>query len=379
MAQFVVDRRRSRTSWLQLLVHLDVVLLGAVLGLTLLGVLMVYAATKAQFGHYYLEHQLIWVVIGLCVMAAVMLVDYRHWEVPGYVAYGLILLGLLAVHVVGRSAQGAARWIPIGPFQFQPSAFATLGLILAVAAYVHRHQEAGLTIKRVLALLVMAGLSIGLVVKEPDLGSAIVMLVTFGALLVVAGTRVRYLVILAVLGVIGGLVVFKLGLLHSYQAGRITAFLHPHTTAPSAQPTLYTLKQAKIAIGSGGLHGQGLFKASQTNLGYVPNQYTDYIFTAVGEELGFVGAATMLCLFTLVVWRLLRAAQVARDQYGRLLCAGVLILIAFSVFESVGMTVGLMPMTGIPLPFLSYGGSAMIALFAGIGLALNVGMRRHVT
>ncbi|MGH9065531.1 MAG: rod shape-determining protein RodA [Acidimicrobiales bacterium] len=380
MAQLVLDRRRSRSSWRQLLLHVDVLLVFTTLAVSALGVLMVYTATRAQLiqqglsPHHFLDRQAVWTLLGVGVMLVLAAVDYHRFEELGYVAYGALLLALLGVYVVGRSALGSQRWYQLGPVQLQPSAFAALALILAVAAYCHRHQEAGLTARRVGALVVMALVPTVLVVKQPDLGSGIVMVVTFIAMLVVAGVRIRYLVALAVLGLVGIVAVVSLGMLKSYQTNRLTTFLHPSATGAAG----YNLRQSKIAIGSGSLTGKGLFDAPQTNLGYVPEQYTDFIFTAVGEQLGFAGAASLLALFALMLWRILRAAQMAKDQYGRLLCAGVLGLVAFSVFQNAGMTMGLMPITGIPLPFVSYGGSATIAFFAGIGLVLNVAMRRHV-
>lgn len=382
MAQLVLDRRRSRSSWPRLLVHLDYVLIACTLAISAFGVLIVYTATRDQLvhqglnPHHWLDRQALWVVIGLVVMAVVAAIDYRKFELAGYLFYGVIILALAGIFVIGHSAHGAARWYQLGPIRFQPSQFAALALIMAVAAYAQRHEEPGFTLKRVVAALVMAAVPAVLIIKQPDLGSTIVMVVAFGAVLVVSGVKLRYLVALGVLGVVGIVAIVSLGLLSHYQAGRITAFLNPHASV-ATNSAAYTLHQSKIAIGNGSLTGEGLFKGPQTNLGYVPFQYTDFIFTAVAEQLGFIGSASLLAVFAVMIWRLLRLAQMARDQYGRLLCAGVLGLIGFSVFQNVGMTMGIMPITGIPLPFVSYGGSATVAFFAGIGLALNVGMRRR--
>jgi rod shape determining protein RodA len=186
---------------------------------------------------------------------------------------------------------------------------------------------------------------------------------------------------LALLAVLGIVAVVQLGVLKQYQVNRLTSFVHQTpagqtSQASPGQTSTYNLAQSKIAIGSGGVSGKGLFNGSQTNLNYVPEQQTDFIFTAVGEQLGFLGAATLLAFFAIILWRILRIAQTARDTLGTLLCGGVLALIGLSVFQNAGMTMGIMPITGIPLPFMSYGGSATIAFFAAIGIALNVGMRR---
>jgi rod shape determining protein RodA len=274
----------------------------------------------------------------------------------------------------------------LGSFQLQPSAFATLALILATAAFLRRHQG-DIRLRHVIVLLIMTGIPIFLVYKQPDLGTAIVMAVVLLVMLVVAGVKGRYLTALAALAVLGIVAVVQLGVLKQYQVDRLTSFVHqtpagqtvtaaPGSSASSNQKSTYNLAQSKIAIGSGGTTGKGLFNGSQTNLNYVPEQQTDFIFTAVGEQLGFVGAAALLALFGVVVWRILRIAQTARDSLGMLLCAGVLGLIGLSVFQNAGMTMGIMPITGIPLPFMSYGGSATIAFFAAIGIVLNVGMRR---
>ena len=373
--------------------HVDVLLSFATLATAAMGVLMVYSATRGKLElagvdpHYYLKKQLIYAIIGLAVMIGVILIDYHHFEILGAIAYGAVLLGLLAVlSPIGSSALGAARWIQLGSFQLQPSAFATLALILATAAFLRRHQGA-IRLRHVIFLLVMTGIPIFLVYKQPDLGTAIVMAIVLLVMMVVAGVKGRYLTALAVLAVLGVVGVVQLGVLKQYQVDRLTSFVHqtpagqtvtaaPGSTSSGNQKSTYNLAQSKIAIGSGGTTGKGLFNGSQTNLNYVPEQQTDFIFTAVGEQLGFVGAASLLALFGIIVWRILRIAQTARDSLGMLLCGGVLGLIGLSVFQNAGMTMGIMPITGIPLPFMSYGGSATIAFFAAIGIVLNVGMRR---
>lgn len=374
MAQLVIDRRRAQAAWRQLLLHVDLVLLSSTLIVSAIGVLMVYTATRSVYSQRFLDRQGLWTVIGVAAMVLVASVDYHNFEELGYFLYGAVLLGLVGVFVVGNSALGATRWFQIGPLQLQPSAFAALALILAVAAYCSRRQEEGLDAARVATLLLLLAIPTVLVIKQPDLGSGIVMVMAFGAILVVAGVRLRYLLVVAGLGAVAVFLVLQLGILHGYQANRLSSFLHPNVNTGKVA---YQLNQSKITIGSGGLFGKGIGRGSQTNLGYVPEQYTDFIFTAVAEQLGFLGAATLLALFGVILWRILRTAQLAKDQYGRLICAGVLGLIGFSVFQNAGMTMGIMPITGIPLPFVSYGGSATIAFFAAIGLTLNVGMRRY--
>jgi rod shape determining protein RodA len=205
-------------------------------------------------------------------------------------------------------------------------------------------------------------------------GTGMVFVAVLMAIVLVGGASSRQILILSLLGITGIVLVLELGVLKQYQEERLAAFLDPQS---DVQRTAYNLNQSKTAIANGGVGGKGLFQGTQTNLSFVPEQHTDFIFTAVGEELGFVGAATLLGLFGLVMWRTWRAASMAKDQFGTLVCVGVLAMLVFQVFENVGMTMGITPIAGIPLPFMSYGGSSIIAAFAGIGLVLNVQMRRY--
>jgi rod shape determining protein RodA len=309
----------------------------------------------------------------------VALIDYRRFEPLATVLYWLIVLALLGVFLVGSSAQGAARWFSIGPLQLQPSEFAVLALILAVASYCARRDDRGLAWRDVFRLLIMAGIPIVLVLIQPDLGTAMIMVIVLLVMLAVAGLPIRILVMLLIATALVALVAVEGGFLHHYQIARLTTFLNPNNKSnnPYVQSAIYNLQEAKNAIGSGGLFGAGIGHGAQTNLGYVPEQQTDFIFTAVGEQLGFVGAVGVLSLLGIIAWRVLHAAVVARDLFGRLICAGLFAFIAFSVFQNAGMTMGIMPITGIPLPFVSYGGTAVLVFFSAVGLALSVGARRR--
>jgi rod shape determining protein RodA len=364
--------RRERHPALVLLRHVDLALIGSAIALGLIGIVMVYSATRSEYGHYYLTRQLVWVALGIVTMIVVMLFDYRHYKQMGYVIYALVLLSLAGVFVIGKSAQGAERWYQLGALQLQPSEFAAIGLIVVLATYSSRRRGV-LEFREMIAILVLAGVPMVLVYRQPDLGTTIILGVTLTAMLVAAGVRMRYLAMLAVLVIGGFLAAIHLHVLQQYQLQRLTSFLHQNQGIEGVN---YDLHQSTATISSGGLHGTGLFKGSSTNLGYVPNQQTDFIFSAVGEQLGFVGAGVVICLFGLIAFRMLRAAQIARDPFGRMMCAGALAFLAFSVFENIGMTIGITPITGIPLPFISYGGSASFAFFATVGLVANVEMRR---
>ncbi len=356
----------------------DPVLLVTSLLLALTGVVMIYSATKDNLAlngedpRYYLKRQLIFLVIALVVMVGVVLIDYRRLEQVSTALYVGILLALLAVlSPFGTSAKGSQRWFALGPLQLQPSEFATIALIIAIATYCARRPE-GLNFRDLVRMVMLAIVPIVLVIKQPDLGTAIVMTVVLLVMLAVAGMPGRYLILLVAGAVIVVVVALQVGLLKQYQIERLTSFISP---GGASQTVTYNVTQAKDAIAVGGIFGQGLFHGSSTNLAYVPSQQTDFIFSAVGEQLGFVGASVLLLLYGVLAWRILRTAQLAKDAFGRLICAGVFALLVFSVFENVGMNMGIMPVAGIPLPFLSYGGSAMIAFFAAIGLVSSVHIR----
>jgi len=361
------------------------ILVVATLMVSVIGVVMVYTATRGPLlaqgddPKTFLKKQGLFVVLGVVTMLVVAVFDYRRLEPLATVLYWLIVLALVGVFVVGSSAQGAARWFSLGPLQLQPSEFAVLALILAVASYCARREEEGLAWRDVFRLLIMAGIPIVLVLLQPDLGTAMIMVIVLLVMLAVAGLPIRILVMLLIGTLLVALVAVEGGLLHHYQIARLTTFLNPNnkSTNPYVQSAIYNLQEAKNAIGSGGLLGSGIGHGAQTNLGYVPEQQTDFIFTAVGEQLGFVGAVGLLSLLGVIAWRVLHAAVVSRDIFGRLVCAGLFAFIAFSVFQNAGMTMGIMPITGIPLPFVSYGGTAVLVFFSAVGLALSVGARRR--
>jgi len=362
----------------------DLVLVVTTLATAVLGVVMVYTgsrSTAASAGlspHYFLNRQVFFVFLGVIVMVALAAMDYRRLELVGMVIYGLSIAGLLGVFVIGHSAQGAGRWINVGPIEVQPSEFAILGLIIALATFVARRID-GLTWRDLLRMLVMAGVPILLVLKQPDLGTAIIMVIILVVMLAVAGLPVRTLFLLS----IGAAVMFflaikigpKIGLLHGYQFSRLGSFLDQNSKNASIQGSIWNVQQSKLAIGHGGAFGTGLGHGVQTNGGYVPEQQTDFIFSAVGEQLGFFGSTLVLAMLGMIAWRVMRNAQLARDTFGRMLCAGVFTFIAYSTFQNAGMAMGIMPVAGVPLPFISYGGSAAICFFAAVGISISV--RRH--
>jgi len=359
--------------------RVDFVLLLSTLAAAGIGVLMVYSATRTKLAetggnpHAFLEKQVTWVGLGVIAMVVVATIDYRWLLRFAPIVFATMTVVLLAVlSPLGSVAKGTQAWFQIGPFQLQPSEFAKLGLIIGVAAYCHTHRG-DLDAYRLAVTLAIAAVPLALVTLQPDLGTAMVLAVILMAVVLVAGARGRHLLVLALFALTGIGVVVHAGALKQYQVDRLTGFLDQSSDRSRAS---YNLEQSKIAISHGGITGQGLFEGTQTNLAYVPEQHTDFIFTVVGEELGLLGGLTLLGLFAAILWRTWRTAQLAHDLFGALLCIGVVGMFAFQIFENVGMTMGIMPITGIPLPFVSYGGSSTVASFAAIGLVLNVAYRR---
>ena len=355
--------------------HLDVTLLVSVLLIAGLGVLMVYSATKHRMPvdpEFFLKRQAVFTLLGVGVMALVAAVDYRvfrDFAPPIYL--GAVVLLVLVLTPLGSSRKGAQSWFQLGSFQLQPSELAKIALIICIAAYCTAYRG-DLDVRRMLTVLGLAVTPMVLIQAQPDLGTVMVFVAILLGTLLVAGVQARHMAALLLLGVVGLVAVLQLGVLKEYQRDRLGAFLDPGGDPVRS----YNLNQSQIAIANGGLAGKGLFNGSQTKLAYVPEQHTDFIFTVVGEELGLIGSGLLLVLFALVVWRTWRAAALAKDACGTIVCVGVLAMLVFQIFENVGMTMGIMPIAGIPLPFMSYGGSATLASFAAAGLVLNVHMRR---
>jgi rod shape determining protein RodA len=222
----------------------------------------------------------------------------------------------------------------------------------------------------------MVGVPMALIYLEPDLGTMMVFIALTGAIFLIGGVKIRHFLMLGVIALVGMAAILQMGLLKEYQVDRLTSFLDP---TPNVRSEGYNLVQSQIAIGSGGMRGKGLQKANtQTALDYVPEQHTDFIFTAVGEQLGFVGCAALLGMFAFLIWRAIRIATISRDAFGTLMASGVAALWAFQIFVNVGMTMGIMPITGIPLPFISFGGSSLVTNFIAVGLLHNIHMRRFL-
>lgn len=361
--------------------HVDPSLLASALGLAVFGLFMVYSATNKSLSDFgrdprlFLKKQAAFLILGVIAMAVAAIVDYRLVKAYAPFIYAAALGLLVLVRTpLGSSAKGAQRWFQVAGFQFSPSFFMRLALIVMVAAFL-AEMKGSLSLRHVLRATTLALIPMVLVFIQPDIGSTIILAAILVGLLVVSGARAGHLAVLALIAALGIFGAFQLHVVKNYQVQRVTSFLDP-----SADPRRagYNKEQAEIAIGAGGLFGRGYLRGTQTSLDFVPQQHTDFIFTVVGEELGFMGSALVLLLFALLLWRAFRIALLAKDPFGSYLAVGVAAMIAIQVFVNVGMTVGLMPITGIPLPFVSYGGSALVADLIGIGILESVHMRRFV-
>ncbi len=367
--------------------HVDMMMLMLTLAIVVFGNLAVYSAGQGNVRRnkyaprFYLLRQGTFTVVGLVLMAGVMLIDYRKlrdWAWIGYI--GVCGMLILVVSKIGQTSKGAQSWFGFGSFQIQPSEFAKIVMIVVLAAFLSVPRTT-LDFRRLLVALAIAGFPVALVMLQPDLGTSMVFGVITVLILVVGGLQVRHFLLLTFVVILGIGAIVRWGGLQDFQIKRFTAFTEQSSALSKNGIELSSaannLKQSKIAIGSGGVFGQGYRNGSQTKGGFVPEQNTDFIFSAVAEEFGFVGAGGLLVLFGLLIWRIWRTSQLASDLFGTLLCTGVLGLFMFQIFENVGMGMGIMPITGIPLPFVSYGGSAMIAYLMAIGLVLNVHSRRY--
>jgi rod shape determining protein RodA len=362
--------------------HVDGLLLLSVAGLMVSGLFMVYSATHQSLSAIHLDpgtflkRQATFLALGMIVIMLVASFDYRFLKVYAGILYGASLVLLVLVRTpLGTTVRGSQRWFQLAGFQLTPSELAKIALIIMLAAFLSelRRTGANLSLQDVYRATVIAAVPGMLVFFQPDLGTSIVMVAILIGVLVVAGARARHLGILALTAVVLIFGAFQMGLVKEYQIDRLTSFLDP---ANDPLRSGYNRTQAEIAIGSGGLTGLGYLQGTQTNLDFVPEQHTDFIFTVVGEEFGFVGAVSLLAMFALLLWRAFRTAALSKDPFGTYLSAGIATMLAVQVFVNVGMTVGIMPITGIPLPFVSYGGSSLLTNCVAVGLLLNVHMRR---
>ena len=342
--------------------HLQPLLVGM---LAALGLMTVYSA------HADWARQVLWIVLGIAAYGAALALDYRRLRAIAPGLYVGMLLMLIGVRLVGHSALGAQRWLSVAGFPLQPSELSKLMLVLVLAAYLSRGER--LSWRGLGGILLLVAPPAYLILTQPDLGTSMVFIAVLLGMLFLAGARPWQLGSLAVTALVA--LPLLPHLLHGYQKRRLEIFLDPSQDPLGSG---YNLLQARIAVGAGGLFGQGWLHGLQGQLGFVPERATDFVFAIFAEEFGLLGSLVLLAVFGALLVRLLRSAAVAPDRFGELLVGGVFVMIFVQVVENIGMNIGLLPIAGIPLPLISYGGSATITTFAGLGLVQSVMLRRRV-
>lgn len=379
MSSLIKFKNKNRST----LSRFDLTLNLAVAALLAIGTLLVYAATREWFKsnnldpEYYLKRHFLNILIGALLAYGTTTIDYRLLRAYAPILWLISIIGLIAVFIpgIGEEVNNSSAWISLpGGFQLQPAELAKIAIIVGIAMVLSDRDQAQKDPSDldVIKALAIAAIPVLLIVIQPDLGTVLIISAAVVAMIGVSGARPIWVVGLLLLAVVGGFTAVKTGAVSDYQVARLQSFVDP-TSDP--QSTGYQLRQSRITIGSGGIFGKGLFEGPQTSGRFVPEQQTDFIFTVAGEELGFIGCSLILFLYLLIFIRAFIICRQSRDLFGRLVCIGVIAWFIFQSFENIGMAMGLMPMTGVPLPFLSYGGSSMFANLIGIGLLQNVHAR----
>jgi len=380
-----ITRRRGEAAALgSVLRSLDWLLVLGVAGLVAVGFWAVSGVTRfivPGSPDYFLNRQIVYACVGLLALGVALVVDpdlYRRFWRPIY----LSTIGLIAVVLIaGRAARGSTRWIDVGVIKFQPSEFGKLLFVLAIAGFIADRARGAADPSLTMRVLGLGAVPILLVFAQPDLGTALVYGAALVAMLFVSGTPWRQLAVLGSLAALLVSVVLWIGpavgveFLHGYQKSRLTCFVHPQQCSVDAT---YNLEQSIAAVGSGELNGRGVRNSTQVNLGFLPESQTDFVFAGFAEQRGFIGASLLLALYLLVLWRGLRIVTVARDLYSAIVAGGIVVALLFQIFVNIGMTMGIAPITGIPLPFVSVGGSSMIANLAAVGVLLAIHGRGRV-
>ena len=352
--------------------QLDWILLSACLAIFILGLFCLYSASYQKslvLGRSLAWQQVLWMGVSLLLVMGLLSHSYLQWMDWAYPFYGLTIFLLIVVLAVGEIRLGAQRWLDIGLVSFQPSELAKLATVLVLARTLSNHRPQGRFFQDLGLPVFLSVIPMGLILKQPDLGTALTFIPLCGAMLLIWGARLRHLAWISG----GGLLASPLAwhVLKEYQRKRLLVFLNPSLDPLGAG---YTIIQSKIAIGSGGLFGKGWLAGTQNQLNFLPERHTDFIFSVIGEEWGFVGALIFLSLFTILIWRGFWIVQKTTHHFGQLLATGAVVLLAFQVVVNVGMTMGLLPVVGLPLPFVSYGGTALVTNMLCLGILLNVGL-----
>lgn len=350
----------------------DWVLLVLVVAITGVGLAVLYSISRTGTEDYAYK-QALWLMIGLVSGVVLAYRDYNRLRSAVPILYVANILLLAAIIVVGFSALGAQRWISIAGMRFQPSEFAKIAIIITLAAYLSNSKEGLESWRGVAGVLLHVAPAFLLILIQPDLGTSLVIVAIVAGMLVAGGAKPRHLLVLLLMGVLFVALVINFHLLQDYQVKRLVVFLNPEVDPLGSG---YNLQQSMIAVGSGQMRGKGLFSGTQSRLSFLPIRHTDFIFAVLAEELGFLGAAAMVTMFVALISRAFYLASAARSDFGLLLGAGIASMWLFQVVVNIGMTIGIMPVTGIPLPFVSYGGSSALANMMAAGLLASLAIHR---
>jgi rod shape determining protein RodA len=361
---------------------IDWVLMAAVGALTIIGAFMIYSATRPRLLNrgadpfQFVQRQIIFVIIAIVVMAVVMWMDYVQLRGSAELFYAVTIVLLILLFVAGSVTGGARLSFDVGPIAIQPSEIGKVSTLLLLAGFLADDDANTVRYERFIQSLFIVGVPVALVAIQPDLGSASVFVACAMGVLLVAGADIKYIILitsLAIVSVIAGVVSC---VVKDYQLRRITGFLNQNSDSAALQTLVTQVRFAKRAVATGGFFGKGYLNGPLTNGAFIPVQSTDFVFSAVGEQFGMLGSGIVLGLFGVVLWRIYRIARIAQDRLGFLICAGVFTMILWQAFQNIGMTMGITPVSGVPLPFVSYGGSHTVAFAIMIGLVQSVHMRR---
>ncbi|MDP4144536.1 MAG: rod shape-determining protein RodA [Bacillota bacterium] len=367
MGRFIIGKK--------LLKNLNVPIIVFVLSIAIFGTMNIYSATYLKVGNSYLKLQLLWIFFGIVLIYGILLIDYSFVANYAKVIYWASVALLAYNDITSKAIKGAAAWIRIGNRAIEPGEFAKLGLALMLSKKINDMNGEINKPKNILTILIYAGIPMALIIIQPDMGMTMICFFIVLGIVYIGGINSKILICSIIgVGIMGGLV-WNSGIIKPYQKARMTAFLNQDASDPLGDGL--QLKESEIAIGSGGIFGKGYLNGTQISGGFVPEDHTDFIFSVVGEEWGLVGGGVLLFFYLMLILNINQVSKRSKDRFGQLMCVGIGSSLLFSVFQNMGMTIGVMPISGITLPFMSYGGSSILANCIGIGLVLNVGMRRN--
>ncbi len=350
---------------------LDKTLFFSVLAILFIGLLILYSASTRYYSQNIVFRQACWILIGVILLFIILRIDYQRFISVSYLLYGINIFLLILVLFFGEARGGARRWISLGAFNLQPSELAKITLVLALSLYIGRRKRDVTKIGFLFGAFFLVLPAFFLILIEPDLGGALLLIPITLTMLFMAGAKIKHLVAIVLLGLSS--LPFFWQFLKDYQKERLFVFINPNIDPLGSG---YTVIQSKIAIGSGGLLGKGWLSGTQNQLNFLPERHTDFIFSVVGEEWGFLGALILIFLYLLIVYRGIKIIETTPDEYGRLIATGFITLFSLQVIINIGMTIGFLPIVGLTLPLISYGGSSLIVTLIYIGFLLNIGMRR---